>query len=201
MNKTAKALLCLALALVLAVLGACAAEEEKEEEALYPITLKGAEVRVGETTVQSLLDQGLHVTWTDENYQAIEVDPETVLEAESYYTGGNVQLGGNAFASISFTTGEEDATLGQAVIARLEFQLAGVEDAQLLEEIAFDGVPVSQWTRELAGEKYPDWTGDDTMWLHYGLTYKYDLNFDMGTGKLVKFAVSKEYDVDWDGEG
>lgn len=201
MNKTAKALLCLALALVLAVLGACAAEEEKEEEALYPITLKGAEVRVGETTVQSLLDQGLHVTWTDENYQAIEVDPETVLEAESYYTGGNVQLGGNAFASISFTTGEEDAALGQAVIARLEFQLAGVEDAQLLEEIAFDGVPVSQWTRELAGEKYPDWTGDDTMWLHYGLTYKYDLNFDMGTGKLVKFAVSKEYDVDWDGEG
>lgn len=201
MNKTAKALLCLALVLVLAVLGACAAEEEKEEEALYPITLKGAEVRVGETTVQSLLDQGLHVTWTDENYQAIEVDPETVLEAESYYTGGNVQLGGNAFANISFTTGEEDGTLGQAVIARLEFQLAGVEDAQLLEEIAFDGVPVSQWTRELAGEKYPDWTGDDTMWLHYGLTYKYDLNFDMGTGKLVKFAVSKEYDVDWDGEG
>ena len=42
---------------------------------------------------------------------------------------------------------------------------------------------------EKAAEKYPDWTGNEVMWLHYGLEYKYDLNFDMSTGYLNKFAV------------
>ena len=67
----------------------------------------------------------------------------------------------------------------------------------MLEEISFDGVPVTQWTRDMAGEKYPDWT--EVMWLHYGLDYKYDLNFDISTGKMTKFIVERTYDVDWSG--
>ena len=35
------------------------------------------------------------------------------------------------------------------------------------------------------------------MWLHYGLEYKYDLNFDMSTGLLNGFTVERIYDVDW----
>lgn len=37
------------------------------------------------------------------------------------------------------------------------------------------------------------------MWLHYGLDYKYDLNFDISTGKMTKFIVEWTYDVDWTG--
>ena len=54
----------MALLLVLCGLGACSGgEEEKPEETLYPITLSGTEIRVGETTVQALLDKGFKVTW------------------------------------------------------------------------------------------------------------------------------------------
>lgn len=42
-----------------------------------------------------------------------------------------------------------------------------------------------------------DWSGNEVMWLHYGLDYKYDLNFDMTTGLLNKFAVERTYDADW----
>lgn len=201
MKKNGSRLLCLVLALALAVcaLGACGAEkEEKEEETLYPVALKGAEVRVGETTVQALLDEGLKITWTDENYESVEVDPSAMLEENSYYTGGNVWISDSVFANISFVT-EDAVPLGQAVVARLEFHLYGEEDQSVLEQIGFDGVPVTQWTREMAGEKYPDWTGDEVMWLHYGLDYKYDLNFDMSTGKMTQFSVEREYDVDWTG--
>ncbi len=190
-----KLFLCLGLALVL-VLGGCSEKaEEKEEETLYPIALKGVEVRVGETTVQSLLDAGLEVSWVDENYERVIVDPETVLEANSYYTGGSVDISDSIYANIAFAT-EEEAPLGQAVIARMEFQMAGADDASVLGQIEFDGVPVPEWTRDLAGEKYPDWTGDENMWLHYGLEYQYDLNFD-AEGKMFQFRVEKKYDVDW----
>lgn len=202
MKNKGNRLLCLllALALVLCGLSACGTEGKgKEEETLYPITLKGTEVRVGETTVQALLDEGLQVTWTDENYETVVVDPNAMLDAESYYTGGNVWLSDSIFANISFVT-EEEAQLGQAVVARLEFYLYGEEDQSVLEQISFDGVPVTQWTREMAGEKYPDWTGDESMWLHYGLDYKYDLNFDLATGKMTKFTVERSYDVDWTGD-
>lgn len=81
----------------------------------------------------------------------------------------------------------------------LEFYLQSEDDASVLEKISFDGTPVTQWTRDLAGEKYPDWTGDEVMWLKYGLDYKYDLNFDMTTGQMTHFSVERKYDVDWSG--
>ena len=99
---------------------------------------------------------------------------------------------------ISLAT-DEEVPLGQAVIARLEATLVTETDKSILEKIAFDGVPVTELTQEKAAEKYPDWTGNEVMWLHYGLEYKYDLNFDMSTGYLNKFAVERTYDVDWNG--
>ena len=39
-----------------------AKEEEKPEAVLYPVSIDGTEIRVGETTVQALLDKGLKVT-------------------------------------------------------------------------------------------------------------------------------------------
>lgn len=74
------------------------------------------------------------------------------------------------------------------------------EDEPVLEQIPLDGVPVTGFTRELAGEKYPDWIGDENLWLKYGLQYKYDPNFD-STGKMSQFTVECKYDVDWTGEG
>lgn len=207
MNIKKSSLLCLMLALSTLFLSACGQkggqEEEKEAEVLLPISINGSEIRVGETTLQGLLDMGLDVSWVDENYQRVVIDPTTELEANSYYTGGSIKMSDHMSFSISLATEDEAVPLGQAVIARMELnmamEMAAADDKSVLESISFDGTPVTEWTREKAVEKYPDWTGNEAMWLSYGLEYKYDLNFDYSTGELNRFSVERVYDVDWDG--
>ncbi|WP_322170737.1 hypothetical protein [Acutalibacter caecimuris] len=200
MKKAVNILVLTLAVLAMLALGACGQEAApKAEETLYPVSLDGTEVRVGETTLQALLDKGLEVTVSDENYEQIVVDPTQMLEANAYYSGGSVWISDSVFAHISFVTEEEAVPMGEAVIARLEFSMALEEDPNVLGAIAFDGTPVTEWTRELAGERFPDWTGDENMWLKYGLEYSYDLNFTP-EGKLMKFAVERKYDVDWTGE-
>lgn len=195
--------LALALVLALASLTACSGGEEEPEagaeEVLLPIRVNGTEIKVGETTVQALLDQGIDVYWVDENYERVTVDPDEILEANAYYSGGYISVTEDIDAQISLVTDEEEIPMGQAVIARLEFRLYGEEDPAALDKIEFDGVKAAELTRDKAGEMYPDWTGDENMWLKYGLEYRYDLNFDSSTGKLTQFTVERKYDVDWTG--
>lgn len=189
-TKKNRVLFCLLLTALMLFLAACSKGEEGDgkdsgsDEVLLPISINGKEIRVGETTVQTLLDEGFEVSWVDESFNRITVDPTTQLEADSYYTGGSIKVTDNMSFLISFTTGEEAVPLGEAVIARLELTAAGEDDKSVLETISFDGVPITELTQKKAAEKYPDWTGNETMWLHYGLEYKYDLNFDMSTGYL-----------------
>lgn len=203
--KKPRILFCLLLTALMLLLAACSKGEEGNDkdggdsEVLLPISINGKEIRVGETTVQTLLDEGFEVSWVDENYNRITVDPTTQLEANAYYTGGSIKVSDNMSFMISFATDEEEVPLGEAVIARLELTTVYEDDKSVLETISFDGVPITELTQKKAAEKYPDWTGNETMWLHYGLEYKYDLNFDMSTGYLNKFAVERTYDVDWNG--
>lgn len=202
-KKKNRSLLCLMLAVLMLSLSACGAnddgaDQEDNTEVLLPISINDKEIKVGETTLQTLLDEGFEVSWVDENYERITIDPSTQLEANSYYTGGSIKVSDDLSFMISLAT-DEEVPLGQAVIARLEATLATETDKSILEKITFDGVPVTELTQEKAAEKYPDWTGNEVMWLHYGLEYKYDLNFDMSTGYLNKFAVERTYDVDWNG--
>lgn len=202
-KKKCRSLFCLMLTALLLFLSACGQEDgesgQENGETLLPISVNGKEIRVGETTVQTLLDEGFNVSWVDEEYNRIIVDPTEQLEANSYYTGGSIEVTDNMSFSISLVTDEEAVSLGEAVIARLEIHTAAEEDQSVLETISFDGVPITELTREKAGEKYPDWTGDEVMWLHYGLEYKYDLHFDMSTGGFNGFIVERVYDVDWNG--
>ncbi len=200
--RKARAPISLLLAALMLFLPACSQEDgqdEKTEEVLLPISINGKEIKVGETTVQTLLDEGLEVSWVDENYERITVDPATELEANSYYTGGSIKVTDNMSFSISLVTDEEAVSLGEAVIARLELRMAAENDKSVLETISFDGVPVTELTLENAMEKYSDWTGNEVMWLHYGLDYKYDLLFDISTGILNGFNIERTYDVDWNG--
>ena len=200
--RKARAPISLLLAALMLFLPACSQEDgqdEKTEEVLLPISINGKEIKVGETTVQTLLDEGLEVSWVDENYERITVDPATELEANSYYTGGSIKVTDNMSFSISLVTDEEAVSLGEAVTARLELRMAAENDKSVLETISFDGVPVTELTLENAMEKYSDWTGNEVMWLHYGLDYKYDLLFDISTGILNGFNIERTYDVDWNG--
>lgn len=200
-RKRMRSMICLLLTPLMLFLSACSQgdgeDSQKSGEVLLPISVNGKEIRVGETTMQTLLDEGFDVSWVDENYNRITVDPSRQLEADSYYTGGSIKVTDNMSFMISLATDGEEVPLGQAVIARLELHMEAENDESVKETISFDGVPVTELTREKAGEKYPDWTGNEFMWLNYGLEYKYDLNFDMTTGKLNSFTVERIYDVDW----
>ena len=86
-------MLLLACLLALSVNGCSGKEEEPEpevEEPLYPVSIRVTEIRVGETTVQALLDAGMEVTWSemtsDMQIEEYVVDPEMELEANSYYS-------------------------------------------------------------------------------------------------------------------
>lgn len=199
-------LLCLALLVSMMAFAGCSellgGESSKEEETLYPVSVNGREIRVGETTMQTLLDAGYEVTvseWTEDHsdIEEYEVDPEQLLDADSYYSGGSVWLSESSFAHVSFVTNETPVKLSGAVIARMEFNLGAEESTDLLEKLQINGVPVTEITREKAEEMFPDFTGNEGMWLKYGLDYKYDLNFDSATGRLMKFSVERSYDVDY----
>ena len=201
MKKTWKIGLLLTLFMLLAAAGCGKKEEEAAKQKLIPVALNGTEIRVGETKVQALLDAGFKVTVSDstEDLSEItqyEIEPEQDLEASTYYSGGTVWISDSVFAHISVAT-EEAVKMKDAVIARLEFSMPNAEEKDL-ESIVLDGVPVAEFTREKAGEMYPDFTGDENMWLQYGTDYKYDLLFSQ-EGKMTGFTLEKEYDVDWTG--
>lgn len=176
-------------------------DEPEIEEVLYPITINGKEIRVGETKVQALLDDGFKVTVSemDENMQITEyeIDPDAMLDANSYYTGGSVWITDSTFAHISIVTDEEPVRMGDAVIARLEFNISGSEDEAELAKIMFNGIPANELTRERAGEEFPDFSGDDNMWFSSYKMREYEYFMSFSEGKLHSFHAEKTYDVDW----
>ena len=90
-KKKARVLFCLLLTALMLFLAACSKGEEEDskeggsDEVLLPISINGKEIRVGETTVQTLLDEGFDVSWVDENYDRITVDPTTNCPAGADY--------------------------------------------------------------------------------------------------------------------
>lgn len=178
--------------------------DEVLADPVYPVILDGSEILIGETKVQTLLDKGLRITVSEmsEDYEIThyEIDPEAKLEANSYYSGGTVWITDTVFANIAIVTDEENVKMGDAVIAYLEFSMSS-EDATGLDKILFNGVPVSELTREKAGEMFPDFTGDENMWFSPAsmLDYDYYMGFT-SDGRMTKFSVEKKYDVDWSGE-
>ena len=196
----------LLLLLLAAMAAGCSGKKEEAEpedvieEIAYPVSIDGTEIIVGETTVQSLLDKGLKITVSemtpDNQINEYEIDPEVMLDANSYYSGGSIWISEHTFAHIAMVTDEENIRMGDAVIAYMEFALGS--DKADLGNLLFNGMPVTELTRDKAGEMFPDFKGDDNMWFSPAemLEYNYFMSFDT-EGQLMKFSVKKEYDVDW----
>lgn len=188
---------------IMSAAGCSKKEEDMEEEVIYPVSINGSEIIVGETTVQTLLDQGFKITVSemteDNRIYEYEVDSEAELEANSYYSGASIWLTDSSFASVSIVTGESSVKLGDAVIAYMEFSLIGEEPSNL-SHILFNGVPINEITRDKAGEMFPDFTGDENMWFSSGTSdYKYFMAFNSDDGMMNKFSVERKYEVDWSG--
>ncbi len=112
-----RGLTCLLLTFLLLALAGCGDTNEpggeegtsgQVESVVYPVTINGSEIRVGETTVQTLLDAGFKITTSekDANMQITqyEIDPDTELDAESYYSGASIWVTDNIFAHVSMVT-------------------------------------------------------------------------------------------------
>lgn len=196
----------LALCLGMTLMTGCGQEDSQKEEEpplpLYPISINGTEIRIGETTVQTLLDQGISVTVSemDSNNQITkyEIDPEAMLAPNSYYSGASVTISSSNFAHISMVTYQESIRMGDATIAMLEFYLGG--EAEDRSVIALNGVPVNEIDQEKAIEMFPEFTSyDNYMSSKYDPVYSYTLHFSQQDGLLSKFTVKRNYDVDWSG--
>ena len=176
------------------------AEETEPSQTRYPVSIDGKEILMGETKMQTLLDNGLRITVSEktENNQInqIEIDSEMKMETNSYYSGGTIWITDSIFANVSLVTDKDAVKMGDAVIARLEFHLRREEKSDM-ERIAFNGVPVSEISREKAGEMFPDFKGDDYMLFQNGTDYEYFMSFNQEDSMLDNFSITKEYDVDW----
>lgn len=173
--------------------------EEEPPQQLYPVSINGQEIRVGETTVQTLLDQGLSVTVSEmdssNQITTYEIDPEMELEANSYYSGASIAVTDSIFAHIAMVTDENAVRMGDAVIAYLEFYLDGTAEESAV--IALNGVPVNEITQENALEMFPNFESYGYNMKEYGKDYEYSLGFSQRDGSLNHFTIKKEYDVDW----
>lgn len=207
-----RSLACLLSALLLFALAGCGDSSDgsdtsggstEVEDVLYPVSIGDSEIRVGETTVQTLLDAGLNITfseWNDDNQiDQYTVDPEMELEANSYYSGGTIWVSDSIYAHVSIVTDEDSVKLGEGVIARMEFSFPSAQDDPALATISFNGIPVTELNRDKAGEVFPDFTGDEVMWFSPAamLEHKYFMSFNMEDGSMTTFSVEKTYDVDW----
>lgn len=184
---------------------------EESSEILYPVSINGKEILLGETTVQTLLDEGFSITVSemspDKKITQYEIDPNTELEPDSYYSGMSIWITDSVFAHISMVTdsklagfGESGAEktyrLGDAIIARLEFSLISADEATM-NNITFNNTPLSELDRDRAGEMFPDFTATDTAMFQYGLDYEYSLTFSAQDKSMTGLSLSKKYDVDW----
>lgn len=180
-------------------------EEEESSDPLYPVTIDGSEILIGETTIQALLDKGFKVTFSEmsEDYEitTYEVDPEAELEGNSYYSGGTVRITDGISIHISLVTDAGNTKMKDAVIAYMDFSLIYEHDKSELGRISFNGIPVTELSREKAGEVFSDFTGDENMWFSPAsmMDYDYFMGFD-NDGRMTQFSVKKEYDVDWSRE-
>ena len=177
-------------------------DNEETKGVIYPVSIDGTEIRVGETTVQALLDKGFKITvsemTSDNQINQYEVDPEEELEAKTYYSGGSIWITDKTFAHVSMVTGDESVKMGEAVIAYMEISISN-EELKSLNNVLFNGVPVTEITREKAGEMFPDFSGDDNMWFSPATMtdYKYFMSFSAKEKILNNLSVEKKYDVDW----
>lgn len=194
----------LALLLSAVLMTGCGEESSNKEKEpplpLYPVSINGTEIRMGETTVQTLLDQGLSVTVSemDSSHQITkyEVDPESILEPNSFYTGATITITPSNFAHIAMATDEKAIRMGDATIAWLEFYLGG--EAEDRAVIALNGVPVNEIDQEKAMEMFPEFSSyTNYMSSKYDPIYSYTLHFSQQDGLLSKFTVERHYDVDW----
>lgn len=203
MKKTIKAVVPLLSILILLTGCQAGGSATKDETTLYPITIDGYEIVVGQTTAQTLLDAGLAITMpstdADGQTQQYDVDGAAELEKNSYYRGCLVWFTEDMYATIALVTENKAIPMSEAVIAFFSIDLI-YGNANELERFAFNGVPVSELGREKATELLPKFEGDDMIRHDYTNEHSCQISFNAAGTGLDAFSVQKTYNVDWDSE-
>lgn len=175
---------------------------QKSEEPLYPVLIDDIEILIGETTIQSLLDNGLRMdifeTTPSYEYYEHEIDPEEKLKANSSYSGFSIHLTDSVYAFVSIATDEEAVKMGDAVIASMNFSFADGDKADFAR-IAFNNIPLTELNREKAEEIFPDFTGNENiLFSPFDMKeYRYFMEFDLqNDGLLTRLTLEKKYDTD-----
>lgn len=172
------------------------------QEHVVPVVIKDTEIRVGETKLQTLLDQDIKVMIpVVKNHEVKKrvLDPEEMLAANTSYTEAFFWIEDSIFIHLSIEAKDEDIPMKEAVITRLELHLS--HDKNILpDDVLVNGIPVTELTMTKAVEIFPDYKERDLSLTQRGLDYKCTLLFSPETQILYQFALINAFDLEEDEE-
>lgn len=163
----------------------------------YPVKIGDVDVVVGKTQVGALIDAGFQfyeVEFTDQEgggkqRETYDIETDITLEADSYYETVYFTKDGKDYGAIDIVTDGKVVKLAESVIANIEISGEGIAHA------AFDGVALSDLTREAAGEHVKGIESDDDSLFLRMKDYFVRMEYD--GSRITRLQMEKSYDIDY----
>lgn len=193
MKKMVKQLATLVVGLALCLsLAACSSSKD----VVYPVTLDGTEIIVGETTLSTLYDAGYTIVALNIGTKmgSAELEASFELDANSYFTGLYVKKGDVKMATLAIVTDSKAVPASEAVIGTVK---VNSELDHPMDKATFDGVTISELTAETTKEHVPDGTIRDDGSAVYLHGKKYSIQVDFENGVPISLEMKRKYDVDY----
>lgn len=180
-----------------------ASDEQKENKIslAYPITIDGTEIKIRETTIGELLNNGFEINVLEQNetgsIDRYTIDLDTRAEPDTYYSGGTLSKDNILYGNIALITDKSVDTLKDAVIARLEIRLGTNEFDP--KDISFANIPLSELTFDKANEELKGLEALGNLKnLMSGRDDEYDISLQFNPdGGVVVVSVEGIYDIDF----
>lgn len=193
MKKMVKQLAALVVGIALSLsLAACSSSKD----VVYPVTLDGTEIIVGETTLSTLYDAGYTIMALNIGTKmgSTELDASFELDANSYFTGLYAKKGDVKMATLAIVTDSKAVPASEAVIGTVK---VNSELDHPMDKATFDGVTISELTAETTKEHVPDSTIRDDGSAAYLHGDKYSIQVDFENGVPISLEMKRKYDVDY----
>ncbi len=166
------------------------------QDHMVPVIIKDAEIRVGETRLETLLEHDFDLTIPvirNDEVKRRDLDPEEILQANTSYGDAFFWIEDAIFVHLTLEAGAEDIPMREALITRLELHLSHDKDI-LPEDVLIDGVPVTELTMTKALELFPDYREKELSLTQRGQDYKCTLLFSPETQIVYQFALLRTYE-------
>lgn len=155
------------------------------------ITLGDTPLRIGETTVKTMLDAGFELFPVGD--EIVPLDEHMILEPDSVYDGITMLRGEEDYGLLGVTTESESVPLEDAIIYDLNMD---VEIDSSMEMVSIQGKKLVDLTMEELHEMLPGSDMDEdsvnVSTENFQSWFYYDEE-----GKLEELAIHQQFDIDY----